>query len=126
MLQQPQQPLQPQQPQQMMQQQRYRNIQLQQQQQQQQQQFQQGQFQQPAPPYPRAMAGQPNQYGGPNMMHQNMGPMQGQPNANMTAQQMLAQVRSPPPNAVRSPGPRGPMGVPMGMPRHPTPSPMQD
>merc|ERR1719433_2618627 len=62
-------------------------------------------------------------------MHQNMGPMQGQQSsASMTAQQMLAQVRSPPPN-VRSPGPRGPMGGPMGMPsprmqqspRHPQP-----
>ena len=119
-MQQPQQPqLQPQQPQQMMQQQRYRNIQLQQQ-----QQFQQGQFQQPAPPY-RPMAGQPGQpqYGAPNMMHQNMGPQMGQQNS-VNVQQMLAQVRSPPPN-VRSPGPRGP-GMPMGMPRHPNPNQMQD
>ena len=121
----------PQQPPQMMQQQRYRNIQLQQQQQQQTQNF--GNFQQPAPPYPGAMrpggAPQGGQYGGPNMMHQ--GGMGGpQTSVSMAAQQMLAQVRSPPgPPNVRSPGPRGPMGMgmqpsPRGMqpsPRHPQP-----
>ncbi len=103
---------------------RYRSVQLQQQQQppqQPQQNF--GQFQQPAPPYPQQR--QQGQYG--NMMIQPQMGMQNQ--AQMSAQQLLAQVRSPPPN-VRSPGPRGPpMGGPMGMasprmtqsPRHPNP-----
>ena len=70
---------------------------------------------------------QPQQQGGqylPNMMHQgpagmNMGP---QSSVSMTAQQMLAQVRSPPQPNVRSPGPRGPMG---GMPGMPSPRGMQ-
>merc|ERR1719266_2822784 len=55
-----------------------------------------------------------------------MGP---QNSVSMTAQAMLAQVRSPTQPNVRSPGPRGPMGGPMGMPsprmqqspRHPQP-----
>jgi len=114
------QPGQPQQQQMMPQQQpRYRSVQLQQQQAQQPQPNQFGQFQQPAPPYrPMGPGGQPRapQYGGPNMMHQGMGPGMGpQSSVSMAAQQMLAQVRSPPPN-VRSPGPRGPPMVgPMGM-----------
>merc|ERR1719273_2056193 len=41
-----------------------------------------------------------------------MGP---QNSVSMTAQVMLAQVRSPTQPNVRSPGPRGPMGGPMGM-----------
>ena len=64
---------------------------------------------------------QPQQQGGqylPNMMHQgpagmNMGP---QSSVSMAAQQMLAQVRSPPQPNVRSPGPRGPPMGAMGMP----------
>ena len=93
---------QPQQQQQQMQQQhqqRYRAIHLQQQQQQQgnfQQGQQQGGFQQPAPPYQRmGMPGnQGGQFGGGGGMMQG-GPM---------AQQMLSQVRSPPPGMpVRSP-----------------------
>merc|ERR1719510_193212 len=82
---------------------RYRSVQLQPQQPQvQQQQPNQFGFQQPAPPYPRGAGMQPQQQQGgqylPNMMHQgpagmNMGP---QSSVSMAAQQMLAQVRSPP------------------------------
>merc|ERR1739846_2705 len=93
---------------------RYRSVQLQPQQPQQVQQQQPNQFgfQQPAPPYPRGPGMQPQQQGGqylPNMMHQGPGPgmnMGPQSSVSMTAQQMLAQVRSPPqPGNVRSPGP---------------------
>jgi E1A/CREB-binding protein len=117
----------------MHQQQRYRAIQLQQQ-----QQvgppgaggnFQSGGFQQPAPPYNRGQFGPPNMMGG--MLPPNSGP--GNP------QQMLAQVRSPPPGVgglpVRSPqpgpSPRQPMAMipsPRNMqsPRHPHMGPGDD
>merc|ERR1712073_109897 len=100
---------------------RYRSVQLQPQQLQVQKQPNQfGGFQQPAPPYPWGM--QPQQQGGqylPNMMHQipqSMNQMGPQSSVSMTAQQMLAQVRSLPQHIVRSPGPWGPPGMGMGMP----------
>ena len=88
-----------------------------------------GNFQQPAPPYVRGPQFGPQ--GTQNMM-QSPGNMMGVPGGpqgvNQTAQQMLAQVRSPPPGAgmpVRSPQHGGPGASPrpgmMGSPRHPMP-----
>merc|ERR1711994_130507 len=88
-----------------------------------------GNFQQPAPPYVRGPQFGPQ--GTQNMM-QSPGNMMGVPGGpqgvNQTAQQMLAQVRSPPPGAgmpVRSPQHGGPGASPrpgmMGSPRHPIP-----
>merc|ERR1719225_2242868 len=88
-----------------------------------------GNFQQPAPPYVRGPQFGPQ--GTQNMM-QSPGNMMGVPGGPQgvaqTAQQMLAQVRSPPPGAgmpVRSPQHGGPGASPrpgmMGSPRHPIP-----
>merc|ERR1719242_2007570 len=88
-----------------------------------------GNFQQPAPAYVRGPQFGPQ--GTQNMM-QSPGNMMGVPGGpqgvNQTAQQMLAQVRSPPPGAgmpVRSPQHGGPGASPrpgmMGSPRHPIP-----
>ena len=88
-----------------------------------------GNFQQPAPPYVRGPQFGPQ--GNQNMM-QGPGNMMGVPGGPQgvaqTAQQMLAQVRSPPPGAgmpVRSPQHGGPGASPrpgmMGSPRHPMP-----
>ena len=88
-----------------------------------------GNFQQPAPPYVRGP-----QFGPPGAQNMMQGPgnMMGVPGGPQgvaqTAQQMLAQVRSPPPGAgmpVRSPQHGGPGASPrpgmMGSPRHPMP-----
>lgn len=112
--------------QQMMQQQRFRTVHLQQQQQQMGGNFNNpGNFQAPAPPYSRAMGMNSGQFN-PGMMQQGMMSSQN------PGQQMLAQVRSPPPGsvgmAVRSPQPgivarpgmiQSPRNQPTPSPRHP-------